>query len=62
MINLYLSDFILGIDNKNHNLSLNDIIHEFEKLFKKYQISKRIISLWLVKYIHLKIIKFVDIL
>ena len=35
MITLYLSDFILGIDDKNHNLSLDNIAYEFEKLFKK---------------------------
>lgn len=35
MIALYLSDFILGIDDENHNLSLDNIAYEFEKLFKK---------------------------
>ncbi len=41
MINLYLSDFILGIDRKNQHLSLNDIIYEFEKLFEKISEIKK---------------------
>lgn len=32
MINLYLSDFILGINNLEHNLSLENVAYEFEKL------------------------------
>lgn len=33
MINLYLFDFILGIDDKNNTLSLDNFVYEFEKLF-----------------------------
>ena len=41
MITLYLSDFILGIDNENHNLSLDNVVYECEKLFEKLKDIKK---------------------
>lgn len=41
MITLYLSDFILGIDNENHNLSLDNVVNECEKLFEKLKDIKK---------------------
>ena len=41
MITLYLSDFILGIDNEKNKLSLDNIAYEFEKLFKNLSDIKK---------------------